>query len=259
MKILSWNKFVEGILKDTVPLAMTIGVFDGIHLGHQDLFDNIIKYPNSESAVMTFNNNPRYFFDDKSYSGDIYSRQQKLEKLESINIDTVILIDFSLDFSKLSGNDFLELILKNCDLSYLALGNNFRCGVRGMTTSYEAARILELNNVPVNIVEMRQYNEEIISSSRIRNALASGDFNIVNKMLNGVFSLDIADIPQIIRDKTIIIETKNIKQVLPPQGHYVVRIGTLNSLQKCKILITANEILVPAQDMHKLEHIIFLE
>ena len=128
-----------------------------------------------------------------------------------------------------------------------------------MTTSYEAARILELNNVPVNIVEMRQYNEEIISSSRIRNALASGDFNIVNKMLNGVFSLDIADIPQIIRDKTIIIETKNIKQVLPPQGHYVVRIGTLNSLQKCKILITANEILVPAQDMHKLEHIIFLE
>ena len=170
----------------------------------------------------------------------------------------MILIDFSYEFSKLSGKDFLHLITKNSDISLLSLGQNFRCGNNGMTSSYEAKKILESQNIKVDIEKMTHFNNQPVSSTLIREAILDGNLKRAQSMLERVFSLDIAGIPQIIRVKTIIIETNNIKQVLPPQGYYVVSTGSSIDTQECKIYIDTSKIVLPLQKAQKLDFIKFI-
>ena len=257
MTVLRWKDFINGSLKGTGTAAMSIGVFDGIHKGHQYIFNKILNQNSEQSIILTFTKNPRLFFKDKTYPGDIFTISQKLETMSLLGIDIVILIDFSSDFSTLTGKDFLFLITENCDINFLSLGQNFRCGKNGMTSSYEASEILKNRNVLVEIENMTYFEDQLISSTVIREAILDGDLNKAQYMLKRVFSLDIAGIPQNIREETIIIETKNIKQVLPPQGHYVVRIGDSTKVQESEIYLNASEIVIPLHKMQKLNFIKF--
>jgi len=258
MKVITWKDFINGTLKGSGSAALSIGVFDGIHKGHQFIFNKLVNHNTNNSIILTFTKNPRLFFQDRTYPGDIFTITQKLETMSLLGIDIVILIDFSANFSKLTGKDFLSLITENCDISFLSLGENFRCGKNGMTSSYEAIEILREKNVHVEIEDMTYFEDQLVSSTFIREAILNGDLRKAQYMLERVFSLDIAGIPQIIRDKTIIIETKDIKQVLPPQGYYVVRIGNSIKMQESRICLTTSEIEIPLQEMQKLDFIKFI-
>lgn len=258
MTILNWDDFIKGALNGKDSISLSIGVFDGVHIGHRQLLSDILSQTGSTSVVLTFKVNPRVYFKDRTYPGDIYTLSQKLSVLSSLGIDTVILIDFSYDFSKLSGKDFLYFVADNCELRHLVLGDNFRCGNGRVTTSYEAVEILKHKNVTVDIGNMAFCEGQLVSSSRVRSAVASGKLQEVEKMLERVFSLDIADIPQISGDKTITIEIKNISQVLPPQGQYTVLTGTADTTLKSRILIGASDIRVPLQNLQHLDFIKFI-
>ncbi|MEA1911708.1 MAG: FAD synthetase family protein [Spirochaetota bacterium] len=258
MIVISWEEFLKGYLKENGTAAMSIGVFDGVHEGHQYLLNKIINNKDNLSIILTFKDNPRLFFKDKTYPGDIYTISQKLKTFSLMGVDIVILIDFSYEFSKLSGKEFLYLITENCDISMLTLGQNFRCGNRGMTSSYESKNILESQNIKVDIEKMTHFNNQPVSSTLIREAIVAGNLKRAESMLKRVFSLDIAGIPQIIRDKTIIIETNSIKQVLPPQGYYVVSTGSSIDTQECKINIDTSKIVLPLQKVQKLDFIKFI-
>ncbi len=257
MKVLTWNNFSKGVLKGIGNVSFTIGVFDGMHRGHQKLLNMITSKKDNKSIVLTFSDNPRMFFNNKTYPGNIFTLPQKLNSISLQGVDIVILIDFSYNFSKMSGKDFLYQINDNCDLTYMILGDNFRCGHRGMTTSYDAVKILKAKKVFVDIGEMTSLENQIISSSRIREAVASGDLGKAHKMLGRVFSLDIANIPQISEDKTISIDIKHISQVLPPQGHYSVLTGILDQVQKSEMIIGSSKIIVPLQEKQHLDFIKF--
>ncbi len=258
MIILTWDDFIKGALSAKGSIALSIGVFDGVHAGHRQLLSDILSHIDSISVVLTFRANPRVYFKDKIYPGDIFTLSQKLDVFSSLGIDTVILIDFSYDFSKLSGKDFLYMIAENCELRHLVLGDNFRCGNGRMTTSHEAVEILKHKNVTVDIGNMAYLEGQHISSSRVRSAVASGKLEEAQKMLERVFSLDVADIPQISGDGTITIETKNISQVLPPQGQYTVLTGTSDTTLNSRILVGTSDIKVPLQNLQHLDFIKFL-
>lgn len=258
MKVLTWDNFTKGALSGKGSIALSVGVFDGVHSGHRQLLSDILSHIESISVVLTFSVNPRVYFKDKTYPGDIFTLSQKLAVFSSLCIDTVILIDFSYDFSKLSGKDFLYLIADSCELRHLVLGDNFRCGNGRMTNSHKAVEILKHKNVTVDIGNMAYLEGQIISSSRVRSAVASGKLEETQKMLERVFSLDVADIPQISGDGTITIETKNISQVLPPRGQYTVLTGTSDTTLKSRILVGASDIKVPLQKMQHLDFIKFI-
>lgn len=258
MIVMNWDDFTKGALRNKGSVALSVGVFDGVHSGHRQLLSDILSHTDSESVVLTFRENPRVYFKDKTYLGDIYTLPQKLSVLASLGIDTVILIDFSYDFSKLSGKDFLYQIADNCELRQLVLGDNFQCGKGRMTTSIEAVEILKDKNVTVDIGNMAYFDGQIISSSRVRDAVASGKIEDAQKMLERVFSLDIANIPQISEDETITIETKNISQVLPPRGQYNGLTGTSDISLKSRILVGESSIKVLLQRMQHLDFIKFI-
>jgi len=220
--VISWNDFISQSVFYNNSVSLTMGVFDGVHLGHRKLIQKVLNRKDTISGVITFNVNPRIIFGDHSFPGNISTLEQKIEILHEVGVDAIIVIDFSYNFSRLSGKDFLKVLRSSCNLEYIALGENFRFGYKGATSSFDARTILKNEPVEVDICNMAYYNNKIVSSTRIRESVLAGKMIEAKSMLDRVFSLDIATVPQYLDEKTIIIDKKEIHQVLPPQGQYEV-------------------------------------
>lgn len=226
LRVLSWDVFTGARPLKSTKISLTIGVFDGIHLGHQSLIARTVQQEGCEPAVLTFRYNPRRFLKPHLFPGDITSQYQKLQILSRLGISTVILIDFSNDFSKLSGNDFLMAIRRSCDLTYLVLGDNFRCGFQGKTSAYDVRKIMEAYHTPVEIAPPVTWQGATLSSTRIRAALREGKIRAAADMMGRNYILDIADTPQSSEDSYRSIEKMGLHQVVPPPGTYLADIKT---------------------------------
>jgi riboflavin kinase/FMN adenylyltransferase len=179
MRVIDWDDFM---LRRADPgpenefRALTIGVFDGVHRGHQILIRRICESPYLPTVV-TFRQNPRAMLNPEAHAGDIYSLERKLQVLELLGVRQTVLIDFSPNFSRMSGKDFVELLLRDGRTGLLALGRNFRCG-RGQDTGVrEIAARAGAMGAAVWIADPVMEGAERISSSRIRRAIAAGNFD----------------------------------------------------------------------------------
>jgi riboflavin kinase / FMN adenylyltransferase len=190
MRVISWDEYIgsrkSGVgSRDSSPLAITVGVFDGVHLGHQSLIRHICEPPSDSRlpTVVTFRENPNKSLSPAGFSGDIYNLEQKLGLLESLGVKLTVLIDFSEKFSKINGREFIDLLLISRPVTLLALGENFRCG-HGRSTSVEEIRSFAgARGVETWVVPPVMDGEQPVSSNRIRKALADGRFKEAERML----------------------------------------------------------------------------
>ena len=226
MRVISWDSFAGSRPLRNTRSSMTIGVFDGIHLGHRRLLDRILSADTDEAIVTTFRYNPRIFLKPHLYPGDITTLEQKLGHLGDLGVDTVILIDFSNDFSKLSGREFLMSIRRNCELELLVLGDNFRCGYQGATSAYDARDILDEHRIDVEIEAPVTWKGATLSSTRIRAAIREGEVEEAKAMMDRPYALDVASTPVLRDNEKRRIEKTGLHQVLPPPGRYLVDIET---------------------------------
>ncbi len=207
-----------------VPLSVSVGVFDGIHRGHQLLIKNITSRQDTKSAVITFRENPKALLQGDRYLGDITTWKQKVDIFSSYEVDYVIEIAFSSSFSQLSGEEFLTILAQGCDLRHVVIGENFHCGRGGRYSSREVRLFFTTHGIDVDIIPSLLYDGiHTVSSTRIREQVLAGDFRTVNGLIHRAFSLDIADLPQYRRDDAMIILKDQITQPLPPPGIYRVR------------------------------------
>jgi riboflavin kinase/FMN adenylyltransferase len=232
MKIIVWEDFIKlgiGRKEGRVPAALSIGVFDGVHIGHKQLIQQILEHSNSaEPTIVTFMENPTKLFHPHVYPGDISSLEQKISIFEDMGILHVILIDFSPEFSKLSGKDFFADLQNHLDLEYISLGKNFHCGMDNDTSAADVRKMLEPNGVQVEIIDQVLYKGMPVSSTRIRELLLSGNIEEVNQMLGRPYTLCVEGC----------IEGPQ-SQIVPGQGKYNAIIatngaGTVNSLIEVK-------------------------
>ncbi|MDR2842120.1 MAG: FAD synthetase family protein [Spirochaetaceae bacterium] len=186
MQIISWTDFIKGNHFKS-PTSMTIGVFDGIHRGHKALLEKI-KSSGFLPVVVTFSESPRKFFKGKNFINEIITLEEKLKIFESEGIAAVILIDFSDDFSKTRGDEFLKTLICKGNLHYLAVGYDFACGFNGKTKTAEVKRIAEECGVKTDVVQPVLEDGLPVSSSRIRSAIASGDYQKASLLLGRSFS-----------------------------------------------------------------------
>ena len=205
MHVISWNEYISPqnssflIPHSSLPLAVTVGVFDGVHLGHQALIRRICTPPskpvtqNPHSSfliphsllptVVTFKQNPINVLKPGSFSGDILTLDQKLHILESLGVQMTVLIDFSTEFSKINGRDFINLLLDNRPVKLVVLGVNFRCGC-GLDTGAEEIRgIASAKGVETEVVRPVTDGGLPVSSSRIRELIAAGRTAEAEKLL----------------------------------------------------------------------------
>jgi riboflavin kinase/FMN adenylyltransferase len=183
MTILSWDELAgkgRGLFQGKT--AATIGVFDGVHRGHQVLLQKVVT-SGHEPIVVTFKNHPRSVVAHRKDPGLLITVEERLAIFEKEGIQAVILIDFSKKFSILSGSAFLRALWENAFPAYMAIGSTFHCGYRGAVDAAEVARINAEKGVRTEIVEPVLEEGLPVSSSRIREALAAGDVALAERML----------------------------------------------------------------------------
>ena len=156
------------------PSFLTIGNYDGIHLGHQAILKKLIsesKSNNILSSVMTFEPHPREFFSPKLAPKRIISLREKLEYFDELKIDQVFIVNFNDEFSRKSYLDFIEILKKNIQAKKIIIGNDFRFGKQ---REGNIDKLID-NSVDVCVMNKIEYKGERVSSTIIRDSLAAGD------------------------------------------------------------------------------------
>jgi len=228
VEVLDWNYFVEHGIKRDLPASFTTGVFDGVHRGHHQLIDCLTSREKNMPVVATFRTNPFRLLRPERYKGDISTIEQKIGLLEELGCEIVILIDFSVEFSKLSGRDFFSIIRRHIDLGHLVLGKDHKLGNGGDTSSEQAKAMLEPEGIIVDIVEPLIDGGKPVSSTRIRTAIEEGDLDSACRLLGRPHILDISDC--IFSEyNSPYLRRNDIKQVIPFSGRYAV---TLENKEK---------------------------
>jgi riboflavin kinase/FMN adenylyltransferase len=181
LDIVKWDDLMKGeAWKDGS--AVTIGVFDGVHRGHRSLLDRITGSP-YRSVVVSFSVSPRQFFHRNSYSGDIVSIERKLELFDEAGIDACVLIDFSESFSKMTGRSFIGRLARAVNMRYIVVGADFHCGYRNDTDAAAIKRLARASGIEAEVLPPVMEGGLPVSSSRIRHALAMGEYGLAAALL----------------------------------------------------------------------------
>jgi len=202
MQVIEWAHFLKNVLplsesRSSLKCSMTVGIFDGVHRGHQALIERIISH-NAEfiPVVVTFrqnhkieNNKERIENKEQNTASDIQTFQQRLDTFEKLGIQIVIVVDFTEDFKRMTGKEFFEILLKHSNLGFFAIGSDFRCGYKLDTDAPAIQKFFASRNIPVEIVPQVMEDSLPISSSRIRAAIADGKIPLAKAMLGGYCDL----------------------------------------------------------------------
>ena len=237
MRIFSWEQVAggkfSGDLRDA-GTALTIGSFDGPHLGHRSLFEAVLSQRGKGLAcgVLTFTKSLRGYKNQGGYEGDVVSLSQKIESLSAAGFDFAVVVDFSADFGRIEGRDFISVLVRNCGLRYLAEGSDFRCGYKGSTGMDKIKKIAGEFGFSVDTIGSVISEGERVSSSRIRSCVLRKEFSLAQKMLLRPFELDCAGWHWRVEGGSVISAAKKGAQLLPPDGAYPVSVSFFDLSQK---------------------------
>jgi riboflavin kinase/FMN adenylyltransferase len=226
MRVIDWKDFTKGA-SPPKQVALTIGTFDSLHVGHQRLIREVVDNGcGALGAVCTFHKNPALTLGSRPIRGSILSLAQKINKLEALGIALVVLIDFSAEISKLSGKRFLDLLADRLDIKKLVVGYNFHMGRGRDTNTRELVVMLSGSQTELEVIPATTYQEEVVSSSRIRESILQGRFQEVKDMLKDDFRLDLSRTSICRRGGSSWVRRSEIHQVLPKIGEYRVLFST---------------------------------
>lgn len=220
MKVLSWEEFSRGFNLEK-PLAATVGVFDGLHIGHRELIGRVFLHGASRTkTVFTFRENPKLVLRPSSFHGSLSSLDQKLEGLEALGLDLCVLIDFSGNFSKLAGKQFLSILRERGRLEYIAVGANFSCGYKLDTHAADIADFYAGLGIRAEVLDPVLWEGHPVSSSRIRMALIEGRLADAAAMFGRNYEIDLRGIEGRGGDDGSLVLARPRGIVLPPEGEY---------------------------------------
>jgi len=164
------------------PCVLTIGNYDGIHLGHQDLINELLiksKEKKIESAIMIFEPHPREFFTPKDAPSRITSLREKIEYFQTKKIDRIYVVKFDKKFSNMSGDNFISKLKNQISTQFILVGEDFRFG---SNREFGANDLLK-SSIEISILKEVKNNNKRVSSTHVREALSSGDLNLAKILL----------------------------------------------------------------------------
>lgn len=215
------------------PCALAIGNFDGMHLGHQALLRKLVETTKAQgltSAVMTFEPHPREFFTPESAPARLCSMREKLEYIAAAGAERVYVCRFNQRFAKVTADAFIHTILRNSlNAEAIIVGEDFRFGAMraGSVADFIAAK---LNLISLPKVAL---TGERISSTRVRAALAAGDFLEASQLLGRPYSMSGNVVHGAKRGRQLGFPTANVhmRHERPAlKGVYAVKLDGLNAV-----------------------------
>ncbi|MBQ0039172.1 MAG: tRNA pseudouridine(55) synthase TruB [Treponema sp.] len=252
MGVFTWKEICDGafpIQWKKKGSAITVGSFEAIHKGHQELVDYVVSEKENVSGIVTFASSI-----SRDDGRDIFTLKQRLEYFESLGLDFAVVIDFNDDFAKLSGESFFAILHEKCGLRFLAEGSDFKCGYKGSCDMEQISLLSQKFGFTLKKAEYVEYEGAKVSSSRIKKEIDQGDFRGIKSMLDRSFEYSLAGLKWTKKsdchEMSSFESSPSSNQVLPKNGKYnvVVKLSDGNILHT-ELTIEGNAIslLLPTQ------------
>lgn len=192
MKVFVWNEILNGAEYESAlnyfskGTALTIGSFDGPHLGHLTLFKEVLRFSrqnNLLSGVISFKKPLPAFKHSDNYMGDISTLEERISVFEKLGFDFCVIIEFNEEFANIEGSAFFETLRDFMKMKFIAEGEDFKCGHRGAFGKNQIEAFCRDNNIDFSFLPLLKRNGERISSSKIRELLHEDFISEANELL----------------------------------------------------------------------------
>lgn len=222
--IASFNSFKKTIL--------TLGTFDGVHIGHKKILEKLIhntKNKEFESLVLTFFPHPRMVLQEKSEIKLLNTIPEKIDLLQYIGIENLVIHPFDESFSRLTAEEFVEKILVDqFHIHKIIIGHDHRFG-RNRTANIDDLIVFgEKYGFEVEQISVQELNDISVSSTKVRKAIGEGDISLANNYLGYDYFLTGTVVEGKRLGRTIGFPTANLMiqedyKLIPKSGVYVVK------------------------------------
>ncbi len=230
-------KTVYGIKKlkgKFAPSVITVGVFDGVHIGHKKIITELLKEAkayNLKPVVITFDPHPAKLLKQRGRVLMLSSLQHRLRLLEELGVELCVVIDFNRKFIEKDAESFLrDLLVDKLNMKRLVIGDKFSFGRERLKDAASLRSISKKLGFQVRIIRSKSYKSAAISSSVIRHLIEKGELGIASRLLVRPVSVLGTVIHGRKRGRIIGFKTANIDphhEAIPPSGVYAVysRVG----------------------------------
>lgn len=211
--------------------CVTIGTFDGLHVGHQNILNvliNIAKEKKLQSTVVSFDPHPRRVVKDSYDIKILTTIDEKIEILEALGIDNFYLINFTTEFSQQSSDEFVKnYITGRFDAKHVVVGHDHKFGKNRGGDAQALNKLGSQYGFGVTSVDAVKLDDEIISSSNIRKALIDGNIEKANAFLGRSYSMKGEVVTGAKRGRILGFPTANLSvgstnKLIPQNGVYAV-------------------------------------
>jgi riboflavin kinase/FMN adenylyltransferase len=215
--------------------AVTLGVFDGVHLGHRQILSRLKELDPDHGLVITFRNHPDEFLFGRQVKW-ICSHEERLQLLKDAGASHVLEWPFDDALKSISAEDFVKsYFIEELNRPHVVMGYDLRFGSQAQG-NYEFLKKNYEDVLELSRLEACHFEREVISSSRIRETILSGDLARVEKMLGRPLKTTGVVVEGFKRGRRLGFPTANIRPLkdilLPPHGVYAVEIRGLEKPQR---------------------------
>ena len=221
------------------PSVLTIGTFDGVHIGHKKIIEKVIKTAEKEdlsSVILTFFPHPRMVLSQDSAIKLLNTIPEKIELLEELGLDSLVIHPFDKAFSEFSAEEFVQQVLvKGLRLKKIIIGYDHRFGKNRTAGFDDLVGFGKQYGFEVEQISAQEIDDVSVSSTKVRKALENGEVALASSYLgyDYFFSGEVVKGNQL--GRTIGFPTANLKisedyKLIPENGVYIVE-GNCNGEQ----------------------------
>ena len=225
--------------RSTKKTIITLGTFDGVHIGHKKILEKVLQNTNGEqyeSLVLTFFPHPRMVLQGDSDIKLLNTINEKIDLLQGIGIENLVIHPFDEAFSRLTAEEFVKTILVDrLNIQKIIIGYDHRFGRNRTANIDDLINYGQQYGFEVEQISVQEINEISVSSTKIRQALSEGDMTLANDYLGYDYFITGTVVEGKQLGRTINFPTANIKiqenyKLIPQNGVYIVKSGIENKI-----------------------------
>jgi len=212
--------------------VVTIGTFDGVHIGHQKIISKIVdtaKRDGLKAVILTFFPHPRMVLQKDQGIKLINTIEEKAKLLNKLGVDTLVVKEFTKEFSRLSASEFVnQVLIEKLNVNHIIIGYDHRFGKNRAANIDDLKEFGNVHDFKVTEITAQEVNDVAVSSTKIREALLDGNIKKANTFLGYNFILSGTIVKGKGIGRQLQFPTANIKikedyKLIPKRGAYIVK------------------------------------